>query len=295
LKIGFIGAGKAGKALGLYFINHGLEIEGYYSKTFQSAKDAAQLTETKAFETIKSLAEDCEIIFITVPDHALTDIDGQISLLMNKGVINTKKCCIHISGAYPSDCLTRINAAGCLVGCMHPLQSFGEPKADALQLEKTYFSIEGTKKAVDIIKKILHKTGGRYSLISPEEKPLYHAGACVISNYLVTLIDSGMKYFEAAGMDRKMIFQAISPLIMSTLNNITKKDTKEALTGPIVRGDFNTLSVHLKAIEKELPSELELYKTLAIKTAEMIKGERMTEEQVKSLKDLMKGSNISGK
>jgi predicted short-subunit dehydrogenase-like oxidoreductase (DUF2520 family) len=67
------------------------------------------------------------------------------------------------------------------------------------------------EEAVQAVETILEKTGGKYSLIQAENKPLYHAGACVISKFLATLLESGIQLFEAAGMDREMIFQAIEP------------------------------------------------------------------------------------
>jgi predicted short-subunit dehydrogenase-like oxidoreductase (DUF2520 family) len=294
LNIGFIGSGKVGKALGLYFIGHGLSVAGYYSKTFQSAQEAAQLTQTKAFDTIKALIDTCEILFITGPDHALEDIDRQIFETLTQKSDNSQKIWLHVSGAHASDCLVQIKASGYPVGSMHPLQSFGEPKASAKQLEKTFFNIEGTPKALETIQKIMKQTNGRYNIISTDQKPLYHAGACVISNYLVTLLDSGMKYLEAAGMDPKDLYQAVTPLITSTLENIWEKGTVKALTGPIVRGDIDTVLLHLKAVEKNLPAELDLYRSMALRTVAMIE-ERITGEQADKIREIMKGTNNYGK
>ncbi len=70
----------------------------------------------------------------------------------------------------------------------------------------------------------------------------------MISNYMVTLLDSGIRCFEAAGVERERVFRAIRPLIDSTLFNVQEKGTVDALTGPIVRGDCNTLEAHLRAI-----------------------------------------------
>lgn len=65
----------------------------------------------------------------------------------------------------------------------------------------------------------------------------------------MTLIDCGMRMMETAGMDRSCLFQAIGPLISGTLENIHEKGTIHALTGPIARGDYDTISMHLNAIQ----------------------------------------------
>lgn len=283
VNIGFVGAGKVGKALGLYFQRHGLELSGYCSRSAASAAAAAALTGTKAFPDLESLAGASEVIFITVPDLAIGEIDAAAAALIGAGAIPAGQCWIHVSGALPSDCLTGLKAAGAPVGSMHPLQSFGEPAESAERLGNTLFSIEGTEQAADIMRRVLDKTGARVSEMTAAQKPLYHAGACVVSNYLVTLLESGIRFFEAAGIDRENVFDAIRPLIDSTLSNIREKGTVDALTGPIARGDYNTLNIHLQALERQLPSETAFYRVMAEKTIEMIAGKRLTKQQEQNL------------
>ena len=289
--IGFIGAGKVGKALGLYFKSHGLLISGYYSKTQQSASDAAKLTGSNEFTTIKELAATSRAIFLTVPDQALTDIDREIAALLREHAVAPEKVWIHVSGAHPANCLEEIKATGGAVGSMHPLQSFGDPESSASRLEKVWFTLEGTDKAVLTIKAILNETGGQYSLIDAESKPLYHAGACVVSNFLVTLLESGIRFFETSGMDRKDIFPAIMPLIDATLSNICEKGTIDALTGPIVRADFDTVSAHLTAMAAQLPEESDFYKSMANKTIKMLDGKRLMREQAECLQCILEGTD----
>ncbi len=283
MNIGFIGAGKVGKALGLYFRRHGLELSGYCSRTEASAHTAAALTGSGVFPDLETLARCSDVIFLTVPDLALEEVDGSAAALVGENRVSAGLCWLHVSGALASGCLARLRALGCPVGSMHPLQSFGDPAESAGRLNRAVFSIEGTEEAVGIMSLILAKTGGNLSRIRSEQKPLYHAGACVLSNYLVTLLDSGLRYFEAAGMEREQVIAAVDPLIEATLANVREKGTVDALTGPIVRGDLNTLRVHLQALEDQLPSELGLYRVMAEKTVRMIAEKRITKQQENSL------------
>jgi predicted short-subunit dehydrogenase-like oxidoreductase (DUF2520 family) len=207
MKIGFIGAGKAGKALGRYFKNHEVDVAGYYSRTFASAQDAAQNNRNRAFHTVEELADGCDLLFITASDQALPDIAGQVAQLISKNLIAADKIWVHVSGALPSSCLAKISQAGGFAGSMHPLLSFGDPGESAAMLEKVFFSIEGSEQAVKAIIGLLTKTRGRFCEIKVENKPLYHAGACVISNYMTTMIDTGMRYLEAAGMERETLLR----------------------------------------------------------------------------------------
>ena len=295
VKIGFIGAGKVGKALGLYFQNHQIPVAGYCSRTHRSAKAAAELTGTECFASIQELADVCSILFLTTSDQALADVDHQVSNLLRCHEIASGKVWLHVSGAHPSACLSGIQAAGCAVGSMHPLQSFGDPQESAKMLEKTHFSIEGMPQALQKMTVILTKTGGKYNKISTEQKALYHAGACILSNYLVTLLDSGMHFMEAAGMNRDTLFRAVFPLIEGTLKNVRQKGTVEALTGPIVRGDFNTVAVHWKAIREKLPGEAEFYREMALKTVAMVEGQKLTHKQAEQFRRQFKGCGDNGK
>ena len=292
MKIGFIGAGKVGKALGLYWKDHGLELSGYYSRSPQSARDAAALTESQAFSTLKEVIDVSEILFLTVPDAALEEVDRAVSVLLQVHKRVGGKIWFHVSGAYPASCLTGILELGYDVGSLHPLESFGgSAAASAKRLERVWFTVEGTDKAVETARTILEKTGGQYSRIDPAGKPLYHAGACVISNFFVTLIESGIKLFEASGMEREAILEAVPPLMEASWNNLREQGAVDALTGPIVRADFETVGVHLKAMAEKLPAEMDFYKAMARKTAGMIENRRLSRAQTEKLQRMLEGTS----
>jgi predicted short-subunit dehydrogenase-like oxidoreductase (DUF2520 family) len=92
---------------------------------------------------------------------------------------------------------------------------------------------------------------------------LYHAGAVVVSNFFVALVDHGLRYFQALGADRKDALRAVLPLIRGTLANIESAGIPDALTGPIMRGDVQTVRGHLEALGDRAPGLLPLYRELA--------------------------------
>jgi predicted short-subunit dehydrogenase-like oxidoreductase (DUF2520 family) len=290
LKIGFIGAGKVGKALGLYWKAYDVQISGYFNKSEVSAQNAAELTKTNFFSSITELVQCSQIIFLTTPDLALEALDEEIAELIQNKLIPDNITWIHVSGALSSDCLKNIKASGSPVGSMHPLQSFGAPEKSAERLENTFFNIEGTDEALTQMRSLLEQAKAAYSILTPQQKPLYHAGACVFSNYLVTLLESGIQFFEAAGIPRDDALRAVRPLIEATLNNVTDNGTVAGLTGPIVRGDYNTISIHIQAIKEQLPSELHFYQMMAGKTMELIAGKRITAEQQNHLIQSLEGT-----
>ena len=74
MRAGFIGAGKVGFSLGKYLKENGVEITGYFSKSPESAKSAADFTNTKLYKSIENILSDSDTLFITVPDGQISKV-----------------------------------------------------------------------------------------------------------------------------------------------------------------------------------------------------------------------------
>lgn len=260
MKIGFIGAGKVGKAFGAYLYKHKNVLTGYYSQSIESAKEAASLTNSGYYRQIEDLVKASNLIFITTPDSVIEGVAGQIASLYSeeKNCQGTTgplqgKTFVHMSGAHSSELLKSLGKKGAEVASLHPIQSIADVETAVNQLQTSVFSIEGTEGALKKLKLLLEQMGNTYFTIESEQKTLYHMAACTVSNYLVTLVEAGLSMYEAIGIDRKMAYKALYPLIRGTVENLKHMDTKEALTGPIARGDINTVKAHLNAVnDKDL-------------------------------------------
>lgn len=295
MRIGFVGAGKVGKALGLFFARRGLTVSGYCSNTPASAGNAAKLTGSRAYSELKHLVQDSDAVLLTVPDGALTEVDAQLAELRRKEGFPPERCFLHTSGALPSHCLAQLAAAGCPVGSMHPLQSFGEAEESAARLEKSLITLEGDETAVEVMEELLRRAGAlSVRTIQADQKPLYHAGACIAANYLVTLLESALRCFEAVGIGRAQALDALLPLVESALENVRAKGTGDALTGPIARGDAGTVAVHLRALAQKLPSELELYRAMAQQTIEVAADKKLTDKRRAQLLAVIKEEEFNG-
>jgi hypothetical protein len=117
------------------------------------------------------------------------------------------------------------------------------------ELPRTFFSLEGQTDRLQLIERLLGRMGNPYFTISAHHKSLYHLSACILSNYLVTLMDAGLSALEHSGIDPRQGFQAMRPLIEGTLANIAEMGTARALTGPIARGDSGTIRTHLESLD----------------------------------------------
>lgn len=265
-KIGIIGAGVVGTAIGVVLNEKGYEITGVYDIKPESTKQLVERTRCKSYSTPEEVSCSAEILFITPCDSAIEDV---ANLLADRGAFYPGEIVVHMSGAQSSEVLDRAKDFGARVLSVHPLQSFANLNMAVNNLPGSVFSIEGDKEAYDAAVCIVETLDGEYFFIDRKAKPLYHAGACVVSNYLVTLIDFGVKLLESTGIPKSLAVKALMPLINGTVQNIENIGIPKALTGPIARGDLSTILKHLTCLEEMAPDLIRLYSWLGFYTAQI--------------------------
>lgn len=263
--ISFIGAGKVSTALGLYFKEKGFEIAGYLSRSEASTQKAAFKTDSQSFTDLFELLENSNVIWITTPDDQIETVASQIATILVSD--KNEKLILHASGVHDLTVLNAAKRAGYQTATAHPLLAFGNLQEATEMLADTWFGIEDEN---DKISKILNLCGNHTFRLDKEQKVLYHAAACVLSNYMVTLTDVAEKIFEASGLPAESIENAVQPLLESVVRNIRRSGTQNALTGPIKRGDANTVEMHLDALQQYSPEITVLYKLLGRQTMQMI-------------------------
>jgi predicted short-subunit dehydrogenase-like oxidoreductase (DUF2520 family) len=189
--------------------------------------------------------DDADVVLLCVPDTAIADVAR--GLTPGRGWVG------HTSGATP---LKALDPHERRFG-LHPLQSFTQVRG-AEQLDGTYAAITGeTDEARDVGFELARLLGLRAFALAEEDRALYHAGAAIASNYLVTLHDAAAEIFEAVGAPP----DGLRPLMQGVI------DSGFELTGPIARGDWATVDRHFEAIRARKPKLEPLYRVLAEATA----------------------------
>jgi predicted short-subunit dehydrogenase-like oxidoreductase (DUF2520 family) len=213
--------------------------------------------------TSVEVAQQAEIVLVTTNDGAIGEV---IRELADAASFKPGQTVMHMSGALTSEVLLPAAKQGAVVLSVHPLQSFAAVEQAINILPGSFFSIEGDSAGFVLATKMVEELDGEYFFIDKKDKPLYHAGACVVSNYLVTVIDFGSQLLEAAGIPKEKALPALLPLIEGTLKNIRKIGIPQALTGPIARGDKETIQKHLLVMEEVAPDLVPLYRYLGQQT-----------------------------
>lgn len=261
MKIGFIGAGKAGFTLGKYFCEHDLNVIGYYSKNFQSAAQAAEFTNTKCYYDLKSIVEASDILFLTVPDRAIEEIWECIQKLSIKN-----KIICHCSGSLSSAVFSNIENHQSYGYSIHPLFAISDKLNSYKEISGAFFTLEGSKEHLEEMKILLEQLGNPVQVISSGSKTIYHCGAVFASNFVVALMQTGMDLLCSCGFDQDSAAAALRPLLLGSVQNIIRQGTVYSLTGPVERCDLGTIKEHLNSIEE---SEKELYVLLSNKLVEI--------------------------
>lgn len=290
MKIGFIGAGNVGTSFGKYLIKKNLNVIGYWNRGDHNLQRATNFTNTKAYETKKNLIEASDVIFITVKDDVIQLISDEISALD----INFKqKSILHMSGAHSSKLLESCKQKGAEIFSLHPLQSVTDIEKAVEDFNESIFSIESfSGEFNENIQTILKLLEDRYFTIESDKKVIYHMSACVFSNYLTTLMDFGLALTSSIGIEKDQAFLAMRPLIESTLKNIAKNGIENSLSGPLARGDLETIKDHLKTYEHENQGYEDFYRFMGIKTVEFIKkNEYLSEQDIHQMMELLQGGH----
>jgi predicted short-subunit dehydrogenase-like oxidoreductase (DUF2520 family) len=263
-KMGIIGAGVVGTAIGVALNAKGYEITGVYDIKSESTRQLVEMIGCTAYLDPENVARSADILFITSSDTAIQEV---VDSLADRQAFHRGQVVVHMSGSQSSEILDRAKEFGAYVLSVHPLQSFANLQGAIENFPGSVFSIEGDKVAYNVAVCIVESLGGEYFFIDREAKPLYHAGACVVSNYLVTVLDLGMKLLESTGIPASMATRALLPLIRGTINNVENIGIPHALTGPIARGDVSTVLNHLNCMEDMAPELVRLYTMLGFYTA----------------------------
>ena len=255
--VSIIGAGVVGTAVGRLLREKGYSILGVWSRDGGKAARAVEyIGGGTAYAEPADAARGADWVFVTTSDSGIRNTCERVA---RGGSFKKGALAVHMSGAQGSEELGAAKEAGARAVSVHPLQSLASVERALANLPGSYFSIEGDPEGLDEAREIVLALGGKVVMIPPGQKPLYHAGAAVASNYLVAVVDFAVTIYEALGMKREDALHAVFPLIQGTVSNIGNVGVPAALTGPIARGDVDTVGGHLRALEERLPGMLPLY------------------------------------
>lgn len=255
MKIGFIGAGRVGVSLGKYFTINGLTLSGYYSRSEASAKEASIFTDSHHYYHLEELIHDSDVLFLTVPDDTVAAIWNEVKHFS----IENKIFC-HCSGVLSSDIFQDIESKKAFGYSIHPLFAVNSKEHSYREMHTIYFAIEGNETFLPDIEAFFKKAGNQVICLSKEHKKKYHAAAALVSNYVISVFSFAIDLLKECGFTKEQAIEALMPLFLNNANGMKQLGIPSALTGPLERGDSETLKAHLASLNE---SQKILYSALA--------------------------------
>ncbi|MFZ6875228.1 Rossmann-like and DUF2520 domain-containing protein [Undibacterium sp. Di27W] len=244
--LNLIGAGKVGKVLAKNFQRQQqFVLQQVLNRTLASASDAvAWLDAAQAVDGISEL-QPADVTMLTVSDDQIASVCQQLA---EAGLLKAGSVIFHCSGAKASTELQLARQTGAAVASVHPVRSFANVDLLAEQFAGTICSLEGDEAALALLIPALQAIGAETVIIQADNKLLYHAGSVFASNYLVTLMEVALRTYQAAGIPAEIAQKMAAPLARQTLENVFALGTQAALTGPIARGDMQTVALQQKKL-----------------------------------------------
>jgi predicted short-subunit dehydrogenase-like oxidoreductase (DUF2520 family) len=262
--ITLIGAGNLAQALGPALKAAGYRIEFIAAReTASSRRRAAMLARLLEART-QSLSDAgpiSDILWICHTDDALTET----AKLLARKPGWPGKIVFHSSGALTSDVLSPLRRKGASTASLHPMMTF-VPGATP-RMDEVPFAVEGDSHAVSVARRIVRDLGAESFVIKKAAKPLYHALGSFSSPLIVAALVTAERVGGAAGITASQTRRLMAPILRQTIKNYAERGAAAAFSGPIKRGDINTVLRHLKEL-KRVPGASEVYRAL-VKSALM--------------------------
>jgi predicted short-subunit dehydrogenase-like oxidoreductase (DUF2520 family) len=257
-RVALVGAGNLGTALARALQRAGYEIDVVIARARGgSLKKAQRLAKQVGARAPTDLsAVRAELIWFCVPDAAIARAARSLARKLEwKG-----RVALHSSGALTSDELAVLRSRGAAVASVHPLMTFVWGSRPSLA--GVPFALEGDPAAVRAARRVVRDVGGRAHSIRKKDKAAYHAWGTFASPLFTALLATTEQVAALAGVNRKAAKQRMLPILLQTLANYAAFGAAGGFSGPIIRGDADTVKRHLRVLRKT-PAASEVYAALA--------------------------------
>jgi predicted short-subunit dehydrogenase-like oxidoreductase (DUF2520 family) len=256
-----IGAGVVGTTLAGRLTRVGVPVVGLHGRRSDlSAAASAASGVLSSSGDLPATVSSSDVLIIAVRDTRIGEIAKR---LLDEQRLRKNQVVLHTAGSRPSgEVLGDLRPHVCGVGTLHPLIAVTDAPGMMEGLAGAAFGIEGDPEAVRRARRLVRFMEGRVLSLTPETMALYHAGAVTASNYVVALADVARSLLVAAGIPEEEALPALMPLMSSAVRNLVELGLPAALTGPVARGDVESVERHLEALSARSPENQDLYQRL---------------------------------
>ncbi len=259
LRIGFIGAGRLGKALAWSLAGTGLQVVRVSSNQLRDAQALAANIPLCEAVSAQQVVNDCDLVFVTTPDNAIASTVAALRWRAGQAVV-------HCSGVTEVDALAAARDQGALVGGFHPMQTFADPLAAVNSLPGSTITVEASEPLNGWLVAFSDRLNCRVNRLPPGMRARYHAAAGFTSQFINALFGEAATVWKSWGASEEDALRALLPMARGTLSSIESVGIAKGMPGPVPRGDVASVEKHLAALAALGPEMLAFYCTLCAST-----------------------------
>jgi len=260
-RIGVVGAGRVGAVLSAALRAAGHDIVAVAGESDASRTRIETLLPGVPVSKPSAVARAADILLLTVPDDVLSNV---ATMLSASKAIHADQLVVHTSGRHGTDVLRPAAERGAQVAAMHPAMTFTGTDVDLRRVPATVFGCTGGEDVRETVGSLVTDLGGRPVWIEEDQRVLYHAALAHGANHLVTLVNQAAELLRATGVAEPA--SIVQPLLQAALDNALAYGDA-ALTGPVVRGDVQTVRDHVQTLADTSLETLESYVAMGRATA----------------------------
>ena len=253
-----LGAGSVGSSIGRGLAAAGITVAGVYCRDPEHAAQAAGTVGAPPFSgALPTAIRDANVVLATVPDLAIEPVAERA---VEAAVTSDQQVWMHSAGGRSADALALLRGHVHGVGTLHPALAF--PRGSVTEIPAgVSFAVDGDPAALAAANELIAALGGVAVRVPSEQRVTYHAALVLASNYLVALLAEARSVLRHAGMTGQDAERLLASLGPSALRAATDVGIDSSLTGPISRGDAESVERHLRALA-ETPEVARLYREL---------------------------------
>jgi predicted short-subunit dehydrogenase-like oxidoreductase (DUF2520 family) len=249
-RLALVGPGRAGTTIAVALVARGwtpVAVAGRAPDAASTQRVAERLDAPAV--AVADAGRDADLVLVATPDGAIADTALHLAPSLRPGAL-----VVHLSGACSLEELGKLRAErpDVAIGALHPLQSLPSVELGLARLPGSWCAIDGPSE----VERLALSLGLRPFRVASGQRSTYHAAATIASNHLVALLGQALRVAEAAGVPP----QALLPLVRASVDNVDALGANDALTGPVARGDADTVARHLEALPAD---ERAAYRVLA--------------------------------
>lgn len=262
LRVGIIGPGRAGTALGRALVRAGHTVTAATAVSDASRRRVRENFPNARLTDPAGVLGAADLVLLTVPDDVLP---GLVEGLAATGAPYAGRLVAHASGAHGIRVLDPATREGALPLALHPVMTFTGREDDVDRIKGVSFGVTAPDQLRPAAEVLVIEMGGEPVFIAEENRALYHAALAFAANHLVTIVSEAASLLREAGADNPN--RMLGPLLGAALDNALRFGDA-GLTGPVARGDEGTVAAHVAAIAAHDPAALPAYRALARLTAD---------------------------